>query len=137
MDVGYWKYRGASLAWIPPTLLPGPWYFEQQTGFGWLRAALGGFRSSCGLTHIGNPETDSVSHYNFPARLNETHGVHDRMADDCWIEAVGRVTQAQAYGENDPGEERTYELEIGVLDRAGDIHQVRERVRAIAEGVAK
>src|SRR5581483_5093834 len=41
MDVGYCEYRGASLAWIPPTLLPGPWFFEQQTDFGWLRSALG------------------------------------------------------------------------------------------------
>jgi hypothetical protein len=43
MDVGYCEYQGASLAWIPPTLLAGPWYFEQQTEFGWLRTALGGF----------------------------------------------------------------------------------------------
>jgi len=115
MDVGYCEYRGASLAWIPPTLLAGPWYFEQQTDFGWLRTALGGFNNSCGMVHIGNPETDSVTHYNFPARPEERYGVHDRMAlipgelishgerwegDGCIIEAVGRVAQAQTYGEN-------------------------------------
>lgn len=115
MDVGYCEYRGASLAWIPPTLLPGPWYFEQQTEFGWLRTALGGFNNSSGMVHIGNPETDAVEHYNFPARPTERYGVHDRMAllpgelvslgerwegDECIIEAVGKVTQAQAYGEN-------------------------------------
>jgi hypothetical protein len=115
MDIGYCEYRGASLAWIPPTLLAGPWYFEQQTEFGWLRTALGGLNNSCGMVHIGNPETDSVAHYNFPARPAERYGVHDRMAlipaellsygehweeDDCILEAVGRVTQAQAYGEN-------------------------------------
>lgn len=115
MDIGYCEYQGASLAWIPPTLLPGPWYFEQQTEFGWLRSALGGFSDTCGLVHIGNPETDSVEHYNFPARPAERYGVHDRAAmipaellsygerwegDDCIIEAAGRVTQAQAYGEN-------------------------------------
>src|SRR3954462_7897705 len=58
MDVGYCEYRGASLAWIPPTVLPGPWYFEQQNDFGWLRTALGGFNNSAGMVHIGNPETD-------------------------------------------------------------------------------
>jgi hypothetical protein len=115
MDVSYCEYRGASLAWIPPTLLLAPWYFEQQTEFGWLRTALGGFNNSCGMVHIGNPETDSVEHYNFPARPTERYGVHDRMAlipaelvsfgerwegDECLIEAVGKVTQAQAYGEN-------------------------------------
>lgn len=115
MDVGYCEYRGASLAWIPPTLLPGPWYFEQQTEFGWLRTALGGFNNSSGMVHIGNPETDAVEHYNFPARPTERYGVHDRMAllpgelvslgerwegDECIIEAVGKITQAQTYGEN-------------------------------------
>jgi hypothetical protein len=115
MDVGYCEYQGASLGWIPPTLLPGPWYFEQQEEFGWLRAGLGGFCNSCGMVHIGNPETAPVPHYNFPARPTERYGVHDRMAlipaellgfgerwegDDCILEATGRVVQAQTYGEN-------------------------------------
>lgn len=115
MDVGYCDFRGQSLAWIPSTMLPGPWYFEQQESFGWLRTALGGLNNSCGMLHIGNPETADVSHFNFPARAQETYGVHDRMAllpgqlisygerwegDDCILEAVGRVVQAQAYGEN-------------------------------------
>jgi len=115
MDVGYCEYQGQSLAWIPSTMLPAPWYFEQQEHFGWLRAALGGLNNSCGMVHIGNPETADVSHYNFPARAQETYGVHDRMAmlpgqltqygerwegDECIIEAEGRVVQAQAYGEN-------------------------------------
>ena len=115
MDVGYCEYKGQSLAWIPSTALPAPWYFEDQSGFGWLRTALGGLNTSAGMVHIGNPETADVSHYNFPARSAETYGVHDRMAlipaqllrsgerwdgDDCILEAEGRVTQAQAYGEN-------------------------------------
>ena len=114
-DIGRADYRGASLAWIPPTLLPGPWYFEDQANFGWLRAGLGGFNNTCGLLHIGNPEDADVSHYNFPARPVDRYGVHDRAAlipaelvsfgerwigDDYVLEAVGRVTQAQAYGEN-------------------------------------
>jgi hypothetical protein len=115
MDVGYCEYRGQSLAWIPSIMLPGPWYFEQQTHFGWLRTALGGLNNSSGMIHIGNPETADVSHYHFPARAEETYGVHDRMAmipgqlisygerwegDECLLEASGRVVQAQAYGEN-------------------------------------
>lgn len=115
MDVGYCDYKGTSLAWIPATMLPAPWYFEGQDAFGWLRTALGGLNTSAGMIHIGNPETDDVSHYNFPARPKETYGVHDRMAmipgqlmrygerwegDECILEAEGRVVQAQAYGEN-------------------------------------
>ncbi len=70
-DVGRCDYRGASVAWIPPTMLPAPWFFEDQSGFGWLRTGLGGLNNTCGLTHIGNPEETSVAHYNFPARPTE------------------------------------------------------------------
>lgn len=127
MDVGRCTYRGASLAWMPPTLLAGPWLFEQQTEFGWLRSVLGGLNNTCGLVHIGNPETADVTHYNFPARPRERYGVHDRAAmipaelvsfgerwegDRCFIEAVGRVTQAQAYGET-LVLTRTYRAELG------------------------
>ncbi len=115
MDVGYCEYQGESLAWIPPTKLAGPWYFEQQEDFGWLRTALGGFNNTCGMLHIGNPEDADVSHFNFPARPVDRYGVHDRAAlipgqlihygerwvgDSCVLEAEGEVVQAQAYGEN-------------------------------------
>ncbi|MGN6099723.1 MAG: DUF4432 family protein [Devosia sp.] len=126
-DVGRCDYRGASLAWVPPTQLPGPWFFEDQAGFGWLRAGLGGLNNTCGLVHIGNPEEADVSHYNFPARARERYGVHDRAAlipaellsfGGCWegdryiLEATGRVTQAQAYGET-LVLTRTYRAEMG------------------------
>lgn len=126
-DVGRCEYRGASAGWIPPTMLPAPWFFEDQTGFGWLRAGLGGFNNTCGLVHIGNPEETSVAHYNFPARPTERYGVHDRAAlipaelvsfGERWeegrlvLEAVGRVTQAQTYGEN-LVLTRTYRAEMG------------------------
>jgi len=115
MDIGYCEYQGASLAWIPPSQLPGPWFFDQQEAFGWLRTALGGLNNSCGMIHIGDPETASVAQYNFAPRSTEQYGVHDRMAlipgrlmsygerwqgDDCILEAEGTVAQAQAYGEN-------------------------------------
>lgn len=126
-DVGRADYRGASLGWTPPTLMPGPWYFEDQANFGWLRAGLGGFNNTCGYIHIGNPEETSVSHYNFPARPNDRYGVHDRAAlipaeivsfGGRWeggryvLEAVGRITQAQTYGEN-LVVTRTYRSELG------------------------
>ncbi len=127
-DVGHCEFRGASLGWIPPTMLAAPWFFEDQGGFGWLRTALGGLNNTCGLVHIGNPEEASVAHYNFPARPTERYGVHDRAAlipaelvsfgqrwegDRLLIEAAGRVTQAQAYGEN-LVLTRTYRTELGL-----------------------
>jgi hypothetical protein len=71
--------------------------------------------NTSGFIHIGNPETDSVAHYNFPARPTERYGVHDRAAllpgqlrsygqrwdgDVCILEAEGIVAQTQTYGEN-------------------------------------
>lgn len=115
MDVGYCEYKGMPLGWIPPTLLPGSWYFEQQDEFGWLRTAMGGLCTSCGLLHIGNPESDTIKQYNFPDRHEEHYGVHDRMAmlpaqllsygdtwkrEDCWLNASGRMIQSQVYAEN-------------------------------------
>jgi hypothetical protein len=115
MDIGYCEYQGRSLAWIPPSQLPAPWFFGEQTDFGWLRNALGGLINTCGLVHIGNPTDVRVDHFNFPARAFERFGVHDRVAlsparlvkygehwqgDVCWLEAVGEVTQAQPFGEN-------------------------------------
>lgn len=115
MDIGYCEYRGMPLGWIPSTLLPGGWYFEQQTEFGWLRTAMGGLCTSCGMLHIGNPESDSIAHYNFPARENERYGVHDRLAmlpaqltgygerwegDECELFAAGKIIQSQVYAEN-------------------------------------
>ena len=126
-DVGRADYRGASLGWMPPTLMPGPWFFEDQANFGWLRAGLGGFNNTCGYIHIGNPEDASVAHYNFPARPTDRYGVHDRGAlipaeivsfGGRWdggryiLEAVGRITQAQTYGEN-LVVTRTYRSELG------------------------
>lgn len=127
MDVGYCEYRGASLAWIPSHLLPGPWYWEQQSEFGWLRTGLGGLNNTAGLVHIGNPEKADVSHYNFPARATEQYGVHDRIAltpgqlvkygqrwegDECILEAEGIVAQTQTYGEN-LALHRTYTARLG------------------------
>ena len=126
-DVGRCEFRGASLAWLPPSQLPGPWFFEDQSGFGWLRTGLGGLNNTAGLVHIGNPEEADVSRYNFSARAQERYGVHDRAAlipaelvsfggrwegENYLLEAVGRITQAQAYGET-LVLTRTYRAELG------------------------
>jgi hypothetical protein len=115
MDVGRCDYQGLSMAWMPPSGLPGPWYFDRTEGFGWLRSAMGGLINTCGLLHIGDPETADVRHYQFPGRQETTYGVHDRIAmtparlihcgerwegDTCFLEASGEIRQAQAFGEN-------------------------------------
>ncbi len=115
MDVSQLRYQGIPFGWIPSTQLPAPWFFEQQTEFGWLRTAMGGFQNSCGLLHIGDPETGSIENYAFPARSEEHYGVHDRLAmtpaklerhqtvwreGEAYLEAEGKLIQSQVYGEN-------------------------------------
>lgn len=127
MDVGYCEYKGMPLGWIPATQLPGGWYFEQQTEFGWLRSAMGGLCTSCGMLQIGDPEEDSIVHYNFPGRKSERYGVHDRMAmlsaqllsygeswedDVCLLSASGKLVQSQVYAEN-LVLQRTYTAHLG------------------------
>jgi hypothetical protein len=127
MDIAWCDYRGASLAWVSPSGLPAPWFFDQTEGFGWLRTAMGGLINTCGLLHIGNPEEADVRHYQFPARQTLTYGVHDRAAlipaclisygeywdgDECYLEAVGELVQAQAFGEN-VKLTRRYQVKLG------------------------
>jgi hypothetical protein len=115
MDIGSCEYQGISVAWMSPNGLPGPWFFDQTDSFGWFRTALGGLINTCGLLHIGDPEEDDISHYRFMGRQKITYGVHDRIAltpaklisygefwegDSFVLEAVGEITQAQAFGEN-------------------------------------
>lgn len=126
-DVGHCEYQGASLAWLPPTGLPGPWYLEDQSGFGWLRVALGGLMNSCGMQHIGDPEAVPMRQYRYPPRPIQRFGVHDRAAmlparlcsygsrwegDDLVLEAIGQTVQAQAYGEH-LVLTRKYEVRLG------------------------
>src|SRR5262249_25824428 len=75
MDVGRAEFNGASLAWLPPTLLAAPWFFEQQTEFGWLRTALGGLNKTCGVVHIRDPAAAQGAHLKLPPPAPGRRGV--------------------------------------------------------------
>ena len=57
MDIADAFYNQHSLAWlssrgiVPPQLFP-------DKGLNWLRTFGGGLLTTCGLTHVGGPETD-------------------------------------------------------------------------------
>jgi hypothetical protein len=126
MDPGFCDYGGASLAWIPPRLFPGPWYFD-GTDLNWVRVGLGGLCNTAGLVSIGNPQDIDTEYYGWTARLTDRYGVHDRIAltpaerfnygelwegDRCILWAEGNVRQEIAYGEN-LVLTRRYEAELG------------------------
>ena len=107
--------RAHSLAWIPPTKLAGPGTSSsRRISAGCARRSEGSATRAACCTSATRRDAD-VGHYNFPARPVERYGVHDRAAlipgqlrsygerwdgDECVLEAVGEVVQAQTYGEN-------------------------------------
>ena len=107
--------------------MPGPWYFEDQAGFGWLRAGLGGFNNTCGLRPYRQSRGGLGRALQLPgaadrplrrarprgAASGRARGFGERWEGGrCILEAVGRVTQAQTYGEN-LVLTRTYRAEMG------------------------
>lgn len=126
MDAGFAEFNGASLAWLPPKLFPGPWYWENDD-HAWVRYVLGGLCNTAGLITIGNPQTVDVSHMKFHARPTDRYGTHDRIGiipassfnfgerwdgDRCLLWCEGIVQQEITYGEN-LSLSRRYETELG------------------------
>ncbi len=104
MDIGAVNYRSYPLAWLSPTGVPAPSYFEPG-GLGWLRGFHGGLISTCGLTYAGAPATDGDEELglhgrvsNIPAR-NLSYGAswHE---DSYVLMAQGEVREASVFGPN-------------------------------------
>jgi hypothetical protein len=126
MDPGFAEFNGASLAWLPPKLFPGPWYWENDD-HAWVRYVLGGLCNTAGLITIGSPQTVDVSHMKFHARATDRYGTHDRIGiipassfnfgerwdgDRCFLWCEGLLQQEITYGEN-LSLTRRYETELG------------------------
>ena len=69
LDIANAEYRNVPLAWISPTGLAAPFFFEPE-GFGWLRGFFGGLLTTCGLTYLGAPTID----------MGERLGLHGRIS---------------------------------------------------------
>ena len=102
LDISYAEYNGLPLCWRSGTGDVAPAYYEPQ-GFGWLRGFSGGLLTTCGMTHVGEPDE------------NGSHGLHGRVshipAKNVWVDsrwegnrymlwAQGKVTETAALGEN-------------------------------------
>ncbi len=102
LDISYAEYNGVPLCWRSGTGDVAPAHYEPQ-GFGWLRGYFGGLLTTCGMTHVGQPDE------------NGSHGLHGRVsyipAKNVWVDnrwegnrymlwAQGKVTETAALGEN-------------------------------------
>jgi len=69
MDIVNAEYKGIPLAWISPTGIVSPSFFEPE-GIGWTRGFPGGLLTTCGLTYMGAPTVDQ----------GEPLGLHGRIS---------------------------------------------------------
>jgi hypothetical protein len=79
LDIGWFRWRGRSCAWLSPTGFAGPWYRELD-GIGFLRTFGGGMLATGGLDHIFGPQVDPHDTYDFPGRSETRYGLHGRLS---------------------------------------------------------
>ena len=103
MDIGAAEFGGRPLAWLHPALGP-PAQFEPQ-GRGWLRTFGGGLVTTCGLTHIGQPDSDAGEEFGLHGRISHIPADHVQVSeawsgDEYVISISGQMRQAVLFGEN-------------------------------------
>lgn len=104
LDLANVEYRGVPLAWISPTGLTAPYFFEPE-GFGWLRGFFGGFLTTCGLTYLGAPTVDMGEELGLhgrisyaPANLTKVEGRWD--GEEYLMVVEGFCKEAKVFGPN-------------------------------------
>jgi hypothetical protein len=105
MDIADSFYNQHSLAWLSHTGITAPEPFSNE-GIDWLKTFGGGLLTTCGLTHVGGPESDAYGPRglhdqisNLPAEL-ESITQPDPMFGKMDMSITGRIKQTQVLGPN-------------------------------------
>lgn len=105
MDIADAFYNQHSLAWLSHLGICAPERFSNK-GIDWIRTFGGGLLTTCGLTHVGGPETDSYGDRglhdqisNIPAEI-ESIIQPDPIAGKMEMSITGLIKQSQALGHN-------------------------------------
>jgi hypothetical protein len=103
MDIADAFYNQHSVAWLSGLGVSAPQPFSDK-GLSWLRTFGGGLLVTCGLTHIGAPESDEFgerglhgSISNIPAEI-ESIIQPDPLSGEMEMSITGSVKQAQIFG---------------------------------------
>lgn len=103
MDIAEAFYNQHSLAWLSHVGITAPERFSNQ-GIDWLRTFGGGLLTTCGLTHVGGPESDSYGVRglhdqisNLPSEL-ESIIQPDPMAGKMDMSITGSIKQSEVLG---------------------------------------
>lgn len=114
MDIWTAHYKGIPLTWISPGSPHPPDY-----GSSWLRQFNGGLLTTCGLTHAGPTEVDTITgeqrdlHGNFTRlRAGNVRVEPDEVTRDYTLRISGKVTESCLFGEQ-LLLERTYTIHLG------------------------
>lgn len=105
LDIAAARYRGKPMGWRSVTGDVAPQYFEPE-GFRWLRSYFGGLLTTCGLTNVGMPASDSALSgrglhgriSNIPARNLCVHQGWEN--NDYVLRVEGEIREASVFGEN-------------------------------------
>ncbi|MCS7146305.1 MAG: aldose 1-epimerase family protein [Aigarchaeota archaeon] len=104
MDIANLEYKGIPLAWISPTGIKAPAFYEPE-GLGWLRGFFGGALTTCGLTYFGRPTVDEGEQLGLhgrvsytPARLKLCRGRW--IGDEYLMEIEGEVREVKVFEPN-------------------------------------
>jgi len=103
MDIGAAEFAGQPLAWLH-SALGTPAQYEPE-GRGWLRTFGGGLVTTCGLTHIGQPDSDGGEDFGLHGRISHLPAEHVQVSeawsgDEYVISISGQMRQAVLFGEN-------------------------------------
>jgi hypothetical protein len=103
MDIADAFFNQHSLAWLNHSGITPPQPFSHK-GTDWLRTFGGGLVTTCGLTHIGGPETDNYGERglhgpvsNIPAEI-ESIIQPDPATGKMGMSITGRIKQMQLFG---------------------------------------
>ncbi len=105
MDIADAFYNQYSLAWLSHVGITSSQPFSHR-GMDWIRTFGGGLLTTCGLSHVGGPESDQFGERglhglisNLPAQL-ESILQPDPVAGQLEMAITGKIGQSQVFGPN-------------------------------------
>lgn len=103
MDIADAFYNQHSLAWLSHVGITPPQPFSLK-GIDWIKTFGGGLLTTCGLTHVGGPESDEHGERSLHGRISnlpaeiESIVQPDPLAGNMEMSISGRIRQTQVFG---------------------------------------
>lgn len=104
MDIVNAEYKGIPLAFISPTGVVAPSFYEPE-GIGWVRGFAGGLLTTCGLTYAGAPTVDQGEQLGLHGRISYSpakliHAGGQWNGDDYVIALEGESRESRVFEPN-------------------------------------